>query len=380
VSVIQQQHDDAATVFSDISSVTSNEPQQDDADVFDDELELSDYLLRRSMEWVPADSESSQRRQSGAGNYANLQDEETLLQLMEGEGKVLNLTERELFYITLPESPALGSIRTLDLKGNSLTECPLLSSLPLLEVLILDNNFITSRSTFHSAPLLHTLWLNHNIISNIAPLAASLNAVYPKLKYLSTMFNPCHPSVLPGADERSFRQYRLLVITLLPNIEDVDSVKVDAEETSIVRSQLAGPSSLSDVNVLDAVDIERLQPYLNPLKLRLPYPSTIILEGTVTLETSGLLPSKNKVYLRLSIAPCTSGPCAHLPLLSWAAYSQERCPTVSEVESNGLPGVLFESDCVTVALVPGFKVAPTKKPRDGFKSIRIDWSAGESRY
>ena len=92
----------------------------------------------------------------------------------------------------------------------------------------MDKNFLTSRSTFHSSPSLSTLWLNHNVIADVAALAVSVTVAFPRLRhttspltssppfcvkshrsvrYLSMMFNPCHPSVLPGATDQSFRQY-----------------------------------------------------------------------------------------------------------------------------------------------------------------------------
>jgi hypothetical protein len=287
------------------------------------------------------------------------------------------VVDSELFYITFPESETFQHLRRLDLKGNNLSDCPVLSSMPLLEVLVLDNNLMTSRSTFHSAPLLHTLWLNNNSISNLVPLAASVTVAFPKLRYLSMMFNPCHPSVLPGATEQSFRQYRLLIVTLLPRIEAIDAVCVDPDEKAVVREQIEGELRLSTVNVVDALDIERLQPYLNPLKLPLPYPGTILLEGTVTIQTglSGkLFAASQKVYLRLSMTPSSSGPFFNIPMLSWSPYSESRCPSSAEVEQNGLPQDLFETQCTCIVLVPGFTIGPTKNVRPGFKRCtRIDW-------
>ncbi len=287
------------------------------------------------------------------------------------------MVDCELFYINFPESETFQHLRRVDLKGNNLSDCPVLTSMPLLEVLVLDNNLMTSRSTFHSAPLLHTLWLNNNSISNLVPLAASITVAFPKLRYLSMMFNPCHPSVLPGATEQSFRQYRLLIVTLLPRIEAIDAVCVDPDEKAVVREQIEGELRLSSVNVVDALDIERLQPYLNPLKLPLPYPGTVLLEGTVTIQTglSGkLFAASQKVYLRLSMTPSSSGPFFNIPMFSWTPYSESRCPSSAEVEHNGLPQDLFETQCTCIVLVPGFTIGPTKNVRPGFKRCtRIDW-------
>jgi hypothetical protein len=181
---------------------------------------------------------------------------------------------------------------------------------------------------------------------------------------------------LPGATEQSFRQYRLLIVTLLPRIEAIDAVSVDVDEKSMVQDQIKGQVRMSSVNVLDALNIEKLQPYLNPLKLRLPYPGTIILEGTLTIQTglSGkLFAASQKVYLRLSITQCSSSTHSDLPMLSWAPYSDSRCASSAEVEPNGLPADVFEK-CTSIILVPGFSIGPTKNARPGFKrSMRIDW-------
>jgi hypothetical protein len=228
--------DQEQDVSFDVSSVTSTTIGAEDGDgpVFDDELELSEFLQRRSMEWTHVDGDLNVRRQSDSNINDALQHPETLAELM--QGTALNVVDRGLFYITIPDLEMFQNVRHLDLKGNCLSDCPILSSMPHLEVLVLDNNLFTSRSTFHAAPLLHTLWLNNNNVANLAPLAASITVAFPRLSYLSMMFNPCHPSVLPGATEQSFRQYRLLIVTLLPRIEAIDAIRVDPDEKAAVRN------------------------------------------------------------------------------------------------------------------------------------------------
>jgi hypothetical protein len=362
-STIGIENDDVPTFFA------------QDIPTFDDELELSEFLQRRCMEWTPADSDVSARRQSESGINDALQHPDALAELARGDA--LNVIDRALFYITIPESETFQQIRRLDLKGNNLSDCPILSSMPLLEVLVLDNNLLTSRSVFHSAPLLRTLWLNNNNIANAVPLAASIVVAFPKLSYLSMMFNPCHPSAVPGATEQSFRQYRLLIVTLMPGIDAVDAVVVDPEEKAAVREQIEGQLRLSSVNVVDVIDIERLQPYLNPLKLPLPYSGTTIIEGTVTIQTglSGkLFAASQKVYLRLSMTQSSSSDYSNLPMLSWVPYSDSRCPSSAEVEPSGLPQDLFDTSSTSIILVPGFTIGPTKNVRPGFKRCsRIDW-------
>ncbi len=368
-------NEDAEEEASTLTSMTSAVDVEDnDAPVFDDELELSEYLQRRSMEWMPADGTSNALRRSDSGINEALQHPEALEQLVQGDA--LNVIDRELFYITIPDSETFRRIQRLDLKGNNLSECPILSGMPQLEVLVLDNNFLHSRSTFHSAPSLHTLWLNHNVVANLAPLAVSITVAFPKLSYLSMMFNPCHPSVMPGATEQTFRQYRLLIVTLLPRIQAIDAVSVDLDEKSMVQDQIQGQTRMPSVNVVDALNIEKLQPYLNPFKLRLPYPGATILEGTVTIQTglSGkLFAASQKVYLRLSITHCRSTAHSDLPMLSWAPYSESLCSSSAETELSGLPADIFDK-CTSIILVPGFTIGPTKNARPGFKRCtRIDW-------
>jgi hypothetical protein len=348
----------------DISSVASSHDVDDEEiAVFDDELELSEFLQRRSMEWAAADGELA-RRQSDTGMNHELEDAEALAGLVQGDA--LNVIERELFYITIPDADAFRRVRRLDLQGNNLSDCPVLSGMPLLDCLILDKNFLTSRSTFHGSASLSTLWLNHNVIADVAALAVSVTVAFPKLSYLSMMFNPCHPSVLPGATDQSFRQYRLLILTLLPLIKAIDAVSVDPDEMAAVKDAVAGQPRLSCVNVVDALNVERLQPYLNPLKLPLPYPGTVVLEGTVTIQTglSGkLFASSQKVDLRLSISSSSSPAHAALPMMSWVTYVDSRCQSSAEVEQSGLPPDLFAQETTSILLPQGFTIGiPTSHP------------------
>ncbi len=128
---------------------------------------------------------------------------------------------------------------------------------------------------------------------------------------------------------------------------------------------------------MDALDIERLQPYLNPLKMPLPYPGATLLEGTVTIQTglSGkLFAASQKVYLRLAMSQSSLTAFSNLPMLSWVPYSESRCQSCAEVEQDGLPEDLFETACTSIILVPGFTIGATKNVRPGFKRCtRIDW-------
>jgi Leucine-rich repeat (LRR) protein len=369
-AVYKQETADEDISSHDLTSVTSAAAADDEHPIFDDELELSEFLQRRSMEWMPADGDIGARRQSDSGVNAALENPDAIAALVQGDA--LNVIDCDLFYITIPDHEPFQRIRRLDLKGNNLTDCPVLSGMPLLEVLVLDNNFLTSHSTFHTAPLLHTLWLNHNVVANLAPLAVAFTLSFPKLSYLSMMFNPCHPSSLPGATEQSFRQYRLLIVTLLPRIEAIDAVRVDPDEKCAVQDQLKGQPRLSSVNVVDALNIEKLQPFLNPQKLPLPYSGTSILEGTVSVQSGKLFAfSSQQVYLRLSISQSSSSALCDLPMLSWAPYSASTCASCAEVERASLPPDVFETDCSSVILLPGFTIGPTKKPRSGLSFMAL---------
>ena len=116
----------------DVSSVaSSHEADDDEIAAFDDELELSEFLQRRGMEWAAADGELA-RRQSDTGMNDDVQDADVLAGLLQGDA--LNVIERELFYITIPDADAFRRVRRMDLQGNNLSDCPVLSSMPQLEV------------------------------------------------------------------------------------------------------------------------------------------------------------------------------------------------------------------------------------------------------
>ena len=56
----------------DLTSLASAAAADDEQPIFDDELELSEFLQRRSMEWTPADGDLGTRTQSESGVNAAL--------------------------------------------------------------------------------------------------------------------------------------------------------------------------------------------------------------------------------------------------------------------------------------------------------------------
>jgi hypothetical protein len=91
VRSIEQQPAETVSCY-DLSSVTSaSAMENDDIPIFDDELELSEFLQRRCMEWTPADSELSALRQTEGGINDALQRPEALADLVQGDVRALQL-------------------------------------------------------------------------------------------------------------------------------------------------------------------------------------------------------------------------------------------------------------------------------------------------
>lgn len=91
VRSIEQQPSEAVSC-SDLSSVASaSAMENEDIPIFDDELELSEFLQRRCMEWTPVDSESSALRQSESGINDALQRPEALAGLVQGDVRAQQL-------------------------------------------------------------------------------------------------------------------------------------------------------------------------------------------------------------------------------------------------------------------------------------------------
>lgn len=122
------------------------------------------------------------------------------------------------------------NIRLIDATGNNIKDFHFLQDIPYLETLVLDYNDLTSHVKFYNLPRLHTLWVNHNNITNLGVFITMLRKSCPRLKILSMMDNDAAPSYFNGGTFAQYQDYRLYVISQLPNLRMLDDRPVTPEE------------------------------------------------------------------------------------------------------------------------------------------------------
>jgi hypothetical protein len=123
-----------------------------------------------------------------------------------------------------------GFVEILDLSHNKIANVDFLANFESLTTLILDHNLLTCDIIFPTVPTLTTLWLNHNLIDKLHPFTQNLSKSFPNLKFLSLMGNTGAPSYLNGGSYYEYLQYRLFVISWLPNLEHLDDRPVTEDQ------------------------------------------------------------------------------------------------------------------------------------------------------
>lgn len=126
-------------------------------------------------------------------------------------------------------------ISILDLTENNFTgsnDLKFLFNFPNLKTLILDKNKIKSNPVLPLMENLSTLWVNDNQIENLVTFIENVSRSCPNLKYLSMMKNLAAPSYFNGGSLEEYNDYRLYVISKIPNIQMLDSNEVTLEERS----------------------------------------------------------------------------------------------------------------------------------------------------
>lgn len=121
-------------------------------------------------------------------------------------------------------------IRILDISNNEFSNLEFLSEFKNLTTLICDRNRITEKTIIPFLPKLELLWMNHCKITELYPFAHRLAQQCPNLKYLSLMGNPIAPSYLNGGNFYEYLQYRLLIISLFPNLIHLDDRNVTEDQ------------------------------------------------------------------------------------------------------------------------------------------------------
>lgn len=182
----------------------------------DDELYLN-------YDWS-SDSMSIKSSMSNTSQYPEL----------EGSGERLSLAYEKLSKIPRKIAEKFSKTTTiLDLSYNDIKDLSFLSHFRQLNTLILDKNPQPDEKTLPSLPNLSLLWLNHCEIDNVQKWVYRIRDCCPSLRYLSLMGNPGATSSFNGNSTLEHNDYRMMVISILPQLTHLD----DAEVTSAQRVQ-----------------------------------------------------------------------------------------------------------------------------------------------
>eukprot|EP00117_Sycon_ciliatum_P046445 scpid84116/ scgid33265/ Leucine-rich repeat-containing protein C10orf11 homolog len=151
-------------------------------------------------------------------------------------GKCLSLAYRSLKHVPVEVvNDYFDRVESLDLTHNCMTELRSLMPFTKLTTLVLDHNQITSHVKFPNFPCLHTLWLNHNKITNLVVFIDQVKKSLPKLRFLSMMNNEASPSFFNGGSFEQFEDYRMYVVSHLPQLEMLDDKRVTDDERKEAR-------------------------------------------------------------------------------------------------------------------------------------------------
>lgn len=141
-------------------------------------------------------------------------------------------------------------VTRMDLSNNALTEPPPFEAFPNLETLVLDGNLLTAECFCEMSPTLRVLWVNRNLIAELVVRAfmrrrcgGSLQQMFlkycgeclPSLQYLSLLSNPCHPLSNSDVSEATMRQFRLTVLTILPELHFLDDACVRSDDRVVAQ-------------------------------------------------------------------------------------------------------------------------------------------------
>ncbi|XP_058829517.1 leucine-rich melanocyte differentiation-associated protein-like isoform X1 [Topomyia yanbarensis] len=153
---------------------------------------------------------------------------------MDGSGERLSLAYEKLSQIPRKIAEKFSRTTTiLDLSYNNIKDLSFLSYFRQLNTLILDKNPQPDEKTFPSLPNLELLWLNHCDIENVQKWVYRIRDCCPSLRYLSLLGNPGATSSFNGNSTLEHNDYRMMVISVLPQLRHLD----DAEVTSSQRIQ-----------------------------------------------------------------------------------------------------------------------------------------------
>ncbi|EDQ84689.1 uncharacterized protein MONBRDRAFT_29997 [Monosiga brevicollis MX1] len=144
----------------------------------------------------------------------------------------LNLAYRDLREVPPAIASKFGSeCQELDLSHNQVRSVSSLTGFTKLHTLILDDNLLTEHNCqFRFHPELSTLYINKNKINNLGVFVEDVKRAFPKLRVLSMINNPAAPSYFNGGSKAENTEYRLYVISQLPDLVMLDDLKVSEAE------------------------------------------------------------------------------------------------------------------------------------------------------
>lgn len=155
---------------------------------------------------------------------------------MEGSGERLSLAYEKLSKIPRKIAEKFSKTTTiLDLSYNDIKDLSFLSHFRQLNTLILDHNPQPDEKTLPSLPNLNLLWLNHCDIDNVQKWVYRIRDCCPSLRYLSLMGNPGATSSFNGNSTLEHNDYRMMVISILPQLRHLDDVEVTSAQRAQAR-------------------------------------------------------------------------------------------------------------------------------------------------
>ena len=125
-------------------------------------------------------------------------------------------------------SDKLAQIKNLNLWGNNIDNVDILTQMPSLEIVSLSVNKISTLKPFAELPKLRELYLRNNMISDLNEIKYLIGCENLSILWLSE--NPICKN----------KNYRYVVVGILPQLEKLDDVAITEEERAKAEQKLNG--------------------------------------------------------------------------------------------------------------------------------------------
>ncbi|KAG2387404.1 hypothetical protein C9374_001736 [Naegleria lovaniensis] len=150
----------------------------------------------------------------------------------------------------------LSKVLELDLSHNEIEFQGLqhLYQFENLKSLVLDHNLIKSDVNLNMGkplPSLELLWVNSCNITNLSTFIEKVKSMAPNLQYFSMLKNKACPNFfVEGGSPDAYNDYRLFVISRLPNLKVLDTTPVTEEERQKAMKMYASLKMQPPSNVM----------------------------------------------------------------------------------------------------------------------------------